>query len=61
MVGREDLHARPDLSAVADRDSTTSRITQLKFRKAPAPVEAVVAVERRPDHRAVPDGREAFQ
>jgi hypothetical protein len=37
MVGRQDLHPVPDLLRSAMVTSTTSRITQLKFRNTPAP------------------------
>ena len=61
VVGREYLHRRPDLRAVADRDLHHVEDHAVEVQEhARADVEAVVTVERRPDHPAVPNRREAF-
>ena len=64
MVGREDLHPRPDLSEITNGDLDHVRDHAVEVQKhahAQADVEALVAVKRWPDHRALPDGGEAFQ
>ena len=63
MVGREDLHSRPDLGTIADRyldDIEDHAVEVQENARAEADVEAVVAVERRPDHGTISNEREAF-
>src|SRR6516162_3454381 len=63
MIGRQDLHSRPDLRAVSDgdlHDIENHTVEVQKYAGAEANIEAVVAMEWRPDHGAVSDSGEAF-
>src|SRR6516225_1859959 len=63
MVGRQDLHPRPDLRAVADGDLHNIEDHAVEVQEhasTEANVETVVAMKWRPDHRAVSDFGEAF-
>src|SRR5438270_655770 len=63
MVGRKDLHPRPDLRAVSDgdlHDIEDHAVEVQKHASTEANVEAEVAMEWRPDNGAVSDSGEAF-
>jgi hypothetical protein len=64
MSRGEDLHRRPDLClfADADRDNVENHAVEIEEdSRTETDVEAVVAMKRRPDHRILTDGGEAFR